>query len=54
MPASTSPRTASSAHRCTAVGSEARAALWKIAKFWLTLLLAAFLAALLWRLMGAP
>ena len=33
--------------------SESRAALWKLAKFWLTLLLAAFLAALLWRMVGA-
>ena len=29
-----------------------RVAVWKIAKFWLSLLLAAFLAALLWRIYG--
>lgn len=31
---------------------ESRVALWKLAKFWLTLLLAALLAALLWQRHG--
>lgn len=35
------------------MGREGRVALWKIAKFWLTLLLAGFLAALLWRTVAA-
>jgi hypothetical protein len=35
------------------VSREAQVAFWKVAKFWLTLLLAACLAALLWRTFGA-
>lgn len=30
------------------MATEARAALWKLAKFWLTLLLAAWLALVVW------